>query len=285
MLIDRVSVKNASGSWIHTPATEKLTRVLIPVSFSDLSYNALAYALKLVKAFNGVIDLLHVVDLDEIVESDNPVVVNRWLVKREREAASRIQSLREIIGESHVSVSSSVVVTGNKRLCLLNQIREVRPDLIVLGKTSKVDNLVTFISKNSSCPVLVVPSSPTLGLPSRIALATDKNPVTETSLSSFFKIVQHTTRSFSIVNIQKKKCAVREGTREIRVDGHDVKVNHIENESLDSYAIENEVDLLCAIQRKQSFLKGLFQRHYPLESVGHLNIPVLIVSDGARRRY
>jgi nucleotide-binding universal stress UspA family protein len=284
MVTDQVSFKNHSGASVQNSAPASLTRVLIPVSFSDLSYNALAYALKLVKAFNGVIDLFHIIDLDDVVESDNPVVVKRWMMKREKESASRIQGLCEIIDESQVYVSSSTVVIGHKRSSMLRKIHELGPDLIVLGKSSKSDNLATYISENSSCAVLAVPFSPGTGIPSRIALAADQKPITESSLSSFFRIVQHTTQSFSLLRPQQEKSGgAKQSAREIYVNGHDLKINYINSESIVSYVAHNQVDLLCTIRRKKSFIRRFFLKHRATEIADHLDIPVLTVAEAPRR--
>lgn len=282
MIAGQVFIKNIVDSSVPNHTKEKRTRIFVPVSFSEASYNALAYALKLAKVLNGTIDLFHVVDVAGVPVSDSPLVVNRWLQRQEKEAAGRMQSLREIISESHVDVSSSISLPGNVQSCLLKQIKELLPDLIVISKGSGADNVAPVIAESLSCPVLIVPPSVEPVIPVKMVLATDRKSVPESDLLPFFKIVQQSTKSFTVLSgLPVKPGHVREAP-DIYLNGFSFQVTYLQNESVLRYVDLNVVDLLCLVRRKRTLYERLFQKDRLREAINKLTVPILIVGRSVR---
>ena len=143
---------------------------LIPVDATASAYNSLTYALKLARACSARIHLVHVTDLNELVESSNPLVVNRMLGAMERKARNCVAALRELIEDSGIEVLSHDAMIGNMDAMLQKKIQWLAPDLVIVGRENFRKSTISRLIKTSSCPTLVVPSTTEARLPKNIGL-------------------------------------------------------------------------------------------------------------------
>ena len=263
----------------------------VPVDFSPCSYNALHYTTMLARSSHGQIMLSHVVDLDEIPESDNPVVVNFAIDRLMKAAEERLSSLREIIFLKGIAVKQQVLI-GNVQIQLMNQIAETRPDVIVMGKKSVnkpgAQSLLKYVTRNTNLPVLVVPQSHNPKVPNRAVLASDFDPKKEVKLAPFFEIIKKVSHELSILNIKSNYYSnAQEALNWIenlnKTYGVKAKLLTPEEDSgiahLKKYVQANEVDLLCTVKYNNNIFDRLFGRSVPSHLTSQFEVPVLVIKE------
>lgn len=181
----------------------KTLTYFVPVDFTDCSYNALQYAVTLARFSEGRVRLCHVIDLEEVPESDNQVVVTWSLDRLNRKASDKMNSLIELAALEGVGVDE-VLVMGNVKLELLKQIEKSSPHVIVMGAKLEGEpekgGMVNFLKRNTHVPVLVVPDSRSQKLPKQPVLVSEMNPEKVDSLEPFFSALGQTNKQLAIVD-------------------------------------------------------------------------------------
>jgi universal stress protein A len=143
----------------HSPF--RLTRILVPVDFSEPSRKALHYALSLAKSFNAQIRLLHVVEA-VVFPPDTVVVEPAVLAARLNEEARRCLSAwrKEVASET---VVKDDLRAGTPYREIIEAASETKSDLIVLGTHGRngltrlfIGSTAERVVRHAACPVLVV---------------------------------------------------------------------------------------------------------------------------------
>jgi nucleotide-binding universal stress UspA family protein len=263
----------------------------VPIDFSACSYNALHYTTMLARCSQGQIMLSHIIDLEELPDSENPVVINFALDRLLEAAEERLRSLREIIFLKGILVTQKVLI-GNVQLQLMNQIEEIRPDVIVMGRTTVhkpgSQSLLKYITKNTDVPVLVVPQSHNPKIPNRAVLASDLDPKKKIKLAPFFEIIKKMSHELSILDIKSNYFSnAQEALSWIqnlnRTYGVNAKLLTSENNDriahLKKYVQANDIDLLCTVKYNSSIFDRLFGRGIPNQVANQLEVPVLVIKE------
>jgi len=268
---------------------KKLT-YYVPVDFSECSLNALQYATMLARFAEGKVVLGHVIDLEEVPESENPVVVSWSLDRLSRKVQEKMKSLREIISLEGTAVEEEILV-GNVRQSLLKQIEKVRPTVIVIGRNTERNpgkgSLLTFITKNTRIPVLVVPGSHNPKVPNKAVLATDMKSFDLREFEPFIDIIRKTSQQLSVLNIrgnQSNVKSIKEWVDKLNTT-YNIKAKVLQPEQYDAvesvvdYVNSNNVDLLCTINRNYSLLEKLFFPVPAHQLKTHVEVPVLLIRE------
>src|SRR5580765_6603187 len=146
-----------------TPPPFKLTKILVPIDFSDCSKKALQYAVPFAKQFGATITLLHVVHVNyvggpEFGALDFPLPEADFRKSAEKELA---ELAAEEVGEP--VVAGTLVRTGLEVMEIVKAAKEMESDLIVIsthGRTGLKHVFMGSVAENvvrlAPCPVLVV---------------------------------------------------------------------------------------------------------------------------------
>lgn len=262
----------------------------VPVDFSGCSYNALHYATMLARSAPGRIHLCHVVDLDEIPDSENPVVVSFAMDRLIKNAEEKMKSLREIISMTGILVKEQIVM-GNVKTQLRKQIEQVQPNVIVMGrnveKTVGVGSLLRYLTRNTNVPVLVVPQSHNPKMPNRTVLASDMDTSREMDLAPFFDIIRQVSNELSILNIRSgffanAGDAMKWLNRLNATYGMNAKLlQHQHNSSgvkgIVDFIRTHKIDLLCTVKSGNSIYDRLFDRSLATQLTSKVEVPVLVI--------
>jgi nucleotide-binding universal stress UspA family protein len=266
---------------------KKLT-YFVPVDFTDCSFNALQYAIMLARFSEGKVRIGHVIDLDLVTESENPVVVTWSLENLNRKANEKMKSLREMISLEGVEVEHDIA-TGNVRNELMKLIDRLNPNVIIIGRDTyrplRKDSLVSYFTRNTRIPVLIVPGTHNPTLPNRAVLATDMRPEKMTEFDAFFNLLKRTSQELAIVNISGKS-SDNQVQSEMWVDklkvvyGIDATLFTQKNgNDVMDFIRANKVDLLCTIRRNKNILDHFFQRNTTHQLPALAEVPVLMISE------
>jgi nucleotide-binding universal stress UspA family protein len=268
----------------------KTFKYFVPIDFSACSFNALHYATMLARSSNGEIMLSHIIDLDQLPESENPVVVNFAIDRLIKNAQEKLSSLREIIFLKGIRVQQHVSI-GNVQLQLINQISSLQPEIIVMGRDSNNhgdQNLLKYITKNTNVPVLVVPQSHNPKIPNHAVLASDLNLKKQEKLAPFFEIIKKVSHELSILNIKSNYFSnAQEAITWVqnlnKTYGVNAKLLTPEKNDVISdiknYVKINDVDLLCTVRNNKSIFDKLFRRGVANHLTNQLEVPVLVIKE------
>lgn len=145
------------------PSIIGLKHILVPTDFSDLSIDALKYALPIAAKFNAKITLLHILEYTPIMPvyglAEPPEVMNEIIEDRERQ-------LEEIATKAgHKYLDKTVVKCGTPSEGIVHYANEWNFDLIILtthGATGLrhlfMGSTAERVVRHAQCPVLVVHS-------------------------------------------------------------------------------------------------------------------------------
>lgn len=233
----------------------------VPIDFTQASYNALQYAVLLAKGSVGDVKLCHVVDLDEIPESDNQVVVSLALDRLLQDAGRKLKSLRGFISLDSINTDEDIVI-GNIRYALISRIEAVKPDVIVVGRRtdSKFSRwgVIHYITKHTNTPVLVIPQNHNPKVPDRAAVTIDVNPEYVVQFKTLLSIIKKISPEISILNIRgsKEREHKQDWIRDLQ-NNYGIKAQFLSGEnalgasSLDNFIKENKIDLLYIVKSKK----------------------------------
>ena len=275
-----VLIKNALKE-----GTSEETRpgILVPINSSASAFNSIEYALNIAKALNTTIHLVYVTDLDDLPESNNPLVISRMLNRFERKAALCVESLKEMIEESGVKVPTAESGIGNVESLIQSRIKFLTPGMIVIGRDSFGKQALNNLVDQATCPVVFVPEKAKAALPNSFVLALNDDRIPN-SIYPLLKIIQQSTRQLTVL------CAVRRKRNEFNSfqsqlfgANCDVSIKYLQHKGpmkatgLDNFVNANEVDLLCVVRGKRPLLRRIFTRDLSTRILHAVEIPVLVV--------
>jgi nucleotide-binding universal stress UspA family protein len=142
----------------------RLTKILVPVDFSEESKKAIAYALSLAKEFGGTITLLHVVEPIVLPADYGYGPVLRQIPDKDgiRKAKARLKALRQrMIGSP--ALAETIVLSGLPFFEITEAARALETDMIVMGAHSSagqdrgtIGSTADKVVHHAPCSVLVV---------------------------------------------------------------------------------------------------------------------------------
>ncbi len=139
-----------------------LQRILVPVDFTESMARTLQYATAFAREFAASITLLHVVKADRSCIA--PGIRVSQLVEAMREAREcQLTQLIDVLCEDEIEMEA-VVATGKPDPQIVNEAKEMKADLIIMGSRGPVGawglfrrNTTSKVVRYAPCPVLVVP--------------------------------------------------------------------------------------------------------------------------------
>jgi nucleotide-binding universal stress UspA family protein len=142
-----------------------LRTVLVPVDFSDLAVDVIQMAIKLAKAFDSTIRLIHVASRQHPyyvgIEMGTEIIQeihNEEVQKMETD----LQAMEQYIQQKGIDVSSSIL-EGKTVTTIIEESKRIEADLIIIGSETLGLFSRTFLGsvsegvlRKANCPVLIV---------------------------------------------------------------------------------------------------------------------------------
>ena len=158
-------------------------RILLPTDFSDNSWSAIVYALKLYKDEVCVFYLLNSIAI-EVTTMVN--ISNRLLKTVQKRALKELLELKEMAENSNISPNHKfeiIISSEDLNKSIETAVVKYEIDLIIMGTKGTTStgeflfgtNTVHLINNMNMCPVLVVPEDFDFIEPKQIAFSTDFN--------------------------------------------------------------------------------------------------------------
>lgn len=267
--------------------------ILVPTDFSDVSRNAIDYAVEMAKPFNATLVLFHAYHVP-IVNSEMPVNI-----PSETELEKNImESLRKIEKNLHdkngIGISVEIVCKQGLAADVISEYaNDNKIDFIVMGTqgggfiTEKVLGSVTSaLTKESKCPVLAIGKDTKFKALKSVVLGCDYREVKNSALNPLKELTHFFNSHVYILHVnQNPKVAPssKEAIEGIKLDhlleGINHSFNYSENEDvidgLNQFAKEKNADMVAIISREHSLIWNLFHETNTKKMVFHSSIPFL----------
>src|SRR6185312_1850489 len=277
--------------------TKKIMKnILVPVDFSDASFNAISYAAFLANAFNARVTLVHAYTGTSAF--DESVGAKVYDSLEELEAANEKFLKKEIdrIARKFTIKINGIVMKGNP-VKVINEVAEKnQPEMIVMGMKGKGESnsilgstTISMIDE-TSIPLLIIPKSALYQTVDSITLASDfKNE----KLLSHFAILEKLIAKFNpfiqVLNVQKKdsKLAAEmiagKMSKDLTWDKYNHSFNIIERDDVEEgifgFLRKHPTDLLVMVARKRGYIKQIFEPSHTKKMTKETKIPLLVLHE------
>ena len=275
-----------------------MKKILLPTDFSDNSFKAITYALKVYKDIKCTFYLLHtynpsVYQTEYLIGSPGLIglgdVMKETALTNSKELKEKIEL--EYPNPKHTFKTRVIFNT------LLNEVLEMTTsegiDLIVMGTkgASGAEEILfgsnaVHIIKKTKCPLIVVPDSFAYEAPKEILFPTDfEITYPEKEIESLLQVVKHHKSQVNILYI-RKAIELNMVQKEHKKQLDRLMVNHAifhevpDNEiitAINDFQLKRKINLLVMIQNKHTFFERLFIEPV-LKKVGfHVTIPFMVI--------
>jgi nucleotide-binding universal stress UspA family protein len=271
--------------------------ILVPTDFSEVSDNALEYAIGMAKAMFAKIVLLHAYHLP-VVSTDSIVIIPSMDEVKQIGIDSLIKT-KNRIHKQDVDIELEYTCVEGFAVDEINLYTNTnKVDLIIMGMrgggyvTEKIiGSITTALLRESNCPVMAIDQKVKFAVPKKIVLACDyktlKNKVTEQLkeiaklFNSHIYILNVTPKTELIpTDIESTVCG-------LNLDYAFEEINHsfefTTNENvvngINEFIINEHMDMVVMIPRKYSLLKRIFNEPNTKRMAFHTTVPVLALHE------
>lgn len=287
----------------------KINKILVPVDFSENSFNACVYALKMAKMLKSEIKLLHVYYNPatvaatfpdsfsyQIGEGDIFQDVETAVKKNAKEYKDKLLKLLSKDEKEHVKISTAIEY-GLPENDLLDYIKKYKPGFVVLGtqgKNPKNDKLVgSFalkIIEKSKCPVLAVPPKACFNDSEKLNIlyATDFN---DNDFSAFRKLISIVSPfdvsvkcihigdskkdAFDSYKMDNLKQQLEKSYKTFNVECYLIQGKD-QAEAINKFIDKHNINFLAITSKRKSYIEKLFTPNVTKQILFHTKVPLLV---------
>jgi nucleotide-binding universal stress UspA family protein len=272
--------------------------ILLPTDFTELAYHAADYAINLAKQINiSEIIIYHAWQAPVTIDAgySNANLMNGEELREisDENLNSFAEKIQKIAGESIQIVKEieySPVASGVEDICDKYDVAYVVMSVSGSGKfVEKVigSNAVTT-AKNSTIPVIIVPSNYSFQPIKNIALSCDYKEMKSTIPITPIKTILHETAAkLFVVNVDVTRELSDQDLEDANKMLHDSFEStdpefHILEEdnfvdAINNFSKENDIDLIIAVPKKKGFFETLFKGSRTTELAFNSKTPILVV--------
>jgi len=283
-----------------------MIKILVPVTFTDHSINALTYALTLAGKFPSTVTLLHSFsEYEDIEEGMNAMPPNSEedIQKREQDARDRLADLCQSAINKMTSLQDKNIELENRfefgyaEEVILKVSKDMDPDVIIMWTKSKgetikelLGSVTSDVMRRASVPVLAVPATSTVDLEklSRVLFITDFGDADYISVHKLIRLITPFQTRINAVRFQAHQPDNTEIRRmekfrdycDATYRNHKIKSNFEQSEqfmdSLEKYVTENNIDLIAMTRRKRNMIARLFTPEITRRILFYTDVPLLV---------
>ncbi|WP_430402766.1 universal stress protein [Fluviicola sp.] len=278
-------------------ATAPFKKMLIPVDFSEISNNALEYAIQLAKKTNSALHLLHAYDLQVFMY--DPTQVSPAEYDREKEILHELEKLKKAILLKNPGLTVVHHATLGVPVDEINAYsKKERIDLIVIGTQGAgyiqeriLGSTTSLLIRSAKTPVIVIDKEVKFKNPKQIVLAadfqkTDHKKVLE-PLKDLAKLYNSHICVLNVYPHVQLLPSLEEIPEGFRLDYYLKGIEHtffsLESnqivQSINQFITDHDIDMVAMIARKHSFFSRLFREPLTTKMSFHSRVPLLVLHD------
>jgi nucleotide-binding universal stress UspA family protein len=263
-----------------------MNKILVPVDFSDTSFNALKYATKLFAGTEVEITILNTYhassstfamkSIDKYLEEDAQMEMDALLMKIEKDKEPGVSLKTKILHSSPITAITSL---GNRG----------EFDLIIMGtkgasglKEVFLGSVAGGVIAKTEAPVLVVPDNCAYRPLKEIVFAISGIPFSDPSVvDPLRKLANIHSSEVSVLHIAKEETPNLKEVVSIIDDlnpslNYDFGTGDV-NVRLNDYLKQEDAQLLCLLRSKKDFFTRLFEKSVTKKQTFSSPVPLLIL--------
>lgn len=273
-------------------------RILLPTDFSDNSWSAIVYALKLYKEEACVFYLLNSI----VIEGSTMVNLSNKLLKTVKEnALKELLELKDMAEKSNINPNHRFeIIVSAKDLnnAIETTITKYEIDLVIMGTKGATGaeeflfgtNTVYLINNLRTCPVLVVPGEYDFVEPKQIAFSTDFNRFySDKEIEPLLRLADLYNAKIRILHIN-----VEESLDDLQQYNLIVLKSYLQNyehsfhwmpdyakktTEIKDFITELDINILAMVNYKHSFIEK-FIKEPVIKKIGyHPTVPFLVIPE------
>ena len=273
-----------------------MKNIIVPVDFSDASYNAANYAAMLSNIFNSNIILVHAC-LNPSAIDDMPAHLLNQPEKELREVKEdQLNEYVEILRKKYTTRIEGIVREGAPTPEILDVSNNKNASLIIMGMKGKgksnsvFGSNTTLVMRRSSVPVLVIPEKVEFKNVEVITLASDFDVETELSNYSLLKKIALKNNAFiQILNVRKGeeqlspdemsgKLRTASAFEDLKHQFYTIKDDEVD-EGIEDFLEDHPSELLAMVARKRGLFERIFKASHTRKMSYETEIPLLVLQD------
>ena len=262
-----------------------MNTIIVPTDFSPAAERATAYAAQLAKKVDASVLLLHAYQLPVpmteypvlLVNAEDLRKVTEDSLNRAREEAQRAAADVRFETESRLGDA----VTEIEDVC-----KERNPVAVIVGvkQASGFDRMLfgdTTLSlvKHCTSPVIAVPETTTVGVPTNIVLATDLLNVDDIPAANIAAITNVLGANLHVVHVEQTESTLfpedlMNAFAGVNASYHPIKEDDV-TEGLKRYVEQNNIDLVLVLPHKHNLYERLFFKGHTKGILHAMPVPVM----------
>lgn len=279
-----------------------MKNILIPTDFSDNSWNAIKYALKLYKNTRCSFHLLHVCNVNALISSEIPSTSSTMVLEKDVriDAKKKLKNLVAKIDGVLPNIKHSFITHAEYGF-LIDSIKNIvennNINLIVMGTKGASGLKEAIVGSNTGdvitrvkCPILVVPEEAVYIRPREIAFPTDYNMFYSSKiLDTILDVARTHQSSIRIVHIKKKDDELTEEQERNKELLHDYFLDHEHSfhsitssklkRALQYFTESRNIDMISMVAKNLSFFQQLLFKPTVEDISYHVKLPLLVLHE------
>lgn len=236
-------------------------KILVLSDLNDSASTILKSTVSLAQMIHGEIHFFHVKKPTDVVKRESQLSAIRTINQEHLAAEKKIQNVIQPISENYNVKIHHAFAIGNVKNEIANYIKELKPDIIVLGKRSKTvkllgDGVTQFVLKIHEGPIMIAATENAIEPNQNISIGMFNG--TEESFDVAFANdlmahVQKPLKSFKLIKSSSTK-QNSESSKNSKTVEYVFEHKSGAIESLSSYLTKSKVNLLCIDRDKKKAL-------------------------------
>ncbi len=276
-----------------TKSTSYITRVLVPVDFSDYSRNSFYQGYKIARKLNASLTVVHIY-APVVVPAEGVLYVDPELQKDVRVRFDYFgdELEKSLTDSDHEAIPiERIFRTGMVTSELQNLVKETPGPMIVLstsGTGGKIKEILGSVSlwvvKHASCPILLIPpESRDLNF-DRILFACDHFGLHEDAIAAIRYFAASPDAVIDVVHVFEEGKEFVQKEKVIQ-DNKDKRIRELilfDDDfpgTIQSYLNEHDIDLLVMERKDRGFWKGLFHTSMTRKMAVYSTVPMLVLHE------
>ena len=278
-----------------------MKNILFPTDFSNNSWNAIEYAIKLFKNVPCNFYVLHVDRLSQSgVQSNSFIMPSKAVDVSPKDSLTdtfaRIQNITASKKHHFIALHDY----GNLIDIIRKTVLDKKIDLIVMGTKGSSGIKETILGSNTGnvmtkvhCNLLVIPENAEPSIPKEIAFPTDYNIFYSHSiLEAISKMLRTSKANLNVVNVTKpnvklnlsqnqNKLYLQDYLLELHEESH--SIHFLEHEraknAIEQFVINKNIDMVIMVAKNLNFLQQLFLDN-TIKKIGfQTRVPLLVLHE------
>lgn len=273
-----------------------MNSIVVPVDFSDASYNSANYAAMLSNIFNAKMILVHAYKNPSGIDEMPEMWINQPEKELQEVKEEYLQEDVKILQKKYTIDIKGIVREGTVPNVIAKIAADENAELIVIGmkgkgKTKSVfGSTTTMVMGKSKIPVLVIPQSAGYKNIQVITLASDFDVETQLSNYSILKkLAKKNDAVIQILNVRKKDTELTpvEASGKLNTalafEGLNRKFYTIKDDNVDEgiedFLDDHLSDMLAMVARRRNLFGRIFSGSHTRKMSYETEIPLLVLQD------